>query len=162
MNFETIDNGALLKLNEKFNIDIEENYIYIGFTGEGDILALENDTGSVVCINHENLEKMYINNTVSQLAESLLEYEKFIQEINTNNGEFAYVDKEWSLEELNDIKEKLISIDIKSLQKNSFWSNELSLFNNLETVDVEKPDFSAISFIVTMITSVNFLFITIL
>ena len=73
---------------------------------------------------------MYINNTVSQLAESLLEYEKFIQEINTNNGEFAYVDKEWSLEELNDIKEKLISIDIKSLQKNSFWSNELSLFNN--------------------------------
>ena len=130
MNFETIDNGALLKLNEKFNIDIEENYIYIGFTEEGDILALENDTGSVVCINHENLEKMYINNTVSQLAESLLEYEKFIQEINTNNGEFAYVDKEWSLEELNDIKEKLISIDIKSLQKNSFWSNELSLFNN--------------------------------
>ena len=73
---------------------------------------------------------MYINNTVSQLAKSLLEYEKFIQEINTNNGEFAYVDKEWSLEELNDIKEKLISIDIKSLQKNSFWSNELSLFNN--------------------------------
>lgn len=73
---------------------------------------------------------MYINNTVSQLAESLLEYEKFIQEINTNNGGFAYVDKEWSLEELNDIKEKLISIDIKSLQKNSFWSNELSLFNN--------------------------------
>lgn len=73
---------------------------------------------------------MYINNTVSQLAESLLEYEKFIQEISTNNGGFAYVDKEWSLEELNDIKEKLISIDIKSLQKNSFWSNELSLFNN--------------------------------
>lgn len=71
MNFETIDNGALLKLNEKFNIDIEENYIQIGFTEEGDILALENDTGSVVCINHENLEKMYINNTVSQLAESL-------------------------------------------------------------------------------------------
>lgn len=128
LSFESEDEGALLTLKEKYDIDQYGDDIYIGFTGEGDMLAIESKSGVVVCINHETFKKSYVNNSIPQLAESLLEYEYFINSINEINGEFAYLDRECPKEQLELIKCKLININKESLNINTLWWNELSLF----------------------------------
>ncbi len=126
LSFETMDKGALLRLIEKYNLD--KDYIYIGFTGEGDILAIENNSGIVITINHETYEESYVNNSVQQLAESLLEYSEFIKRIKKVNGGRAYLNKTCSREELNILKDKLTLIDDRCLDSNSFWWNKISSF----------------------------------
>lgn len=126
LNFETMDEGVLLTLREKYNLD--KDYIYIGFTGDGDVLAIEDISGVIITINHETYEKTYVNNSVPQLAESLLEYSEFVKRIQKANGKFAYLNKDCSEEELEIIKNKLTLIDDKCIDNNSFWWNELSLF----------------------------------
>ena len=128
MSFESSNQGAFLTIKEKYDIDKYKEDMYIGFTGEGDILTIESKSGVIVCINHETLEKFYVNNSIPQLAESLLEYEQFINVINEINGEFAYLDRDCPKEKLELIKNKLINIDNKSINVNSFWWNEISLF----------------------------------
>ncbi|MCB2362562.1 SUKH-4 family immunity protein [Clostridium estertheticum] len=129
LSFESSNQGALLTLKEKYDdIDKYQEDIYIGFTGDGDILTIESKLGHVVCINHETLEKFYVNNSIPQLAESLLEYEQFINAINEINGEFSYLDRECPKEQLELIKNRLINIDKKSIHNGSFWWNEISLF----------------------------------
>lgn len=93
-----MDEGVLSRLIEKYNLD--KDYIYIGFTGEGDILAIENNSGIVITINHETYEELYVNNLVQELAESLLEYSEFIKRIKKANGRRAYLNKTCSREEL--------------------------------------------------------------
>ncbi|MBU3218408.1 SUKH-4 family immunity protein [Clostridium estertheticum] len=128
LNFESIDSGALLTLKEKYNVDKYEEYIYIGFNGNGDILAIENKTGIVVSINHETFEKVYVNKSIPQLAESLLEYADFIKTIKEINGRKAYLNRECPKEQLEVIKNKLNNIDNKSIGNNTFWAEEISLF----------------------------------
>ena len=135
LSFESEKEGSLLTLKVKYNIDQYGDGIYIGFTGDGDILAVESKSGVVVCINHETFKKSYVNNSVPQLAESLLEYECFINSINEINGEFAYLDRECPQKQLELIKCKLININKDSLNINkdslninTLWWNELSLF----------------------------------
>lgn len=126
LSFESMNKGALLTLREKYNID--KDCIYIGFTGDGDILAIEENSGVIITINHETHEKAYVNNSVPQLADSLLQYSQFVKRIKKANGRRAYLNKECSKEELEVIKKNLISIDDKSINNNSFWWNEISLF----------------------------------
>lgn len=128
LSFEVMGHGGLLTLKEKYNIDRYTEDIYIGFTGEGDILAIENKSGVIITINHETFEKSYVNNSVPQLAESLLEYSEFVKRIKKANGRRAYLNRECSKEELESIKNRLILIDEKSIDNNNFWWNEISLF----------------------------------
>lgn len=126
LSFETMNKGALLTLREKYSID--KDYIYIGFTGDGDILAIENNSGVIITINHETHEKAYVNNSVPQLAQSLLEYSEFVKRIKKASGRRAYLNRDCSKEELEVIKNKLTIIDDKSINNKSFWWNEMSLF----------------------------------
>lgn len=128
LSFESIDGGALLSLKEKYNVDENAENIFIGFTGEGDIITLENESGKVIIINHETSEKVYLNNSVPQLAESLLEYSEFIKLIKETNGSRAYLNNECSKEQLESIKNKLILIDEKIIDDDSFWANEILSF----------------------------------
>lgn len=128
LNFEDIHKGGLSTLKEKYNNDKYSEYIYIGFTGEGDILAIENKSGVIISINHETFKKIYVNKSIPQLAESLLEYAEFIKLIKQTNGRRAYLNRECSNEQLELIKNKLINIDDKSIDNNNFWWDEISLF----------------------------------
>ncbi|GAA0086271.1 hypothetical protein UT300007_27100 [Clostridium sp. CTA-7] len=128
LNFEIMSNGGLLTLKEKYNTDKYAEDTYIGFTGDGDIIAIENKSGVIITINHETFEKSYVNNSVPQLAESLLEYAEFVKRIKKSNGRRAYLNRDCAQEELESIKNKLILIDGKSIDNNSFWWNEMSLF----------------------------------
>lgn len=128
LSFEVMEHGGLLNLKEEYNIDRHTEDIYIGFTGEGDILAIENKSGVIITINHETFEKSYVNNSVPQLAESLLEYSEFVKRIKKANGRCAYLNRECSKEELESIKNSLILIDEKSIDNNNFWWNEISFF----------------------------------
>lgn len=126
LTFESSDDGGLLTLREKY--DIDKDYIYIGFTGEGDIIAIEDKSGVIIVINHETDENVYMNSSIGQLLESLFEYSEFVKRIKNANGRQAFLNRECSKEELEVIKNKLNSIDNNSIQNDSFWWNEISLF----------------------------------
>ncbi|CEK36553.1 hypothetical protein UMC2_34231 [[Clostridium] sordellii] len=126
LSFERINKGALLQLEDNHNIG--KDYIYLGFTGNGDILTIEDNSGIIIVINHETYEKSYVNNSIQSLAESLLEYSEFVKKIKKVNGRKAYLNGNCSKEDLEDIKNKLISIDDKSINNSTFWWNEINLF----------------------------------
>ncbi|PEI82490.1 hypothetical protein CN679_27820 [Bacillus pseudomycoides] len=130
LNFESTKNGTLLTLKEKYNVDASyERNIYLGFTGEGNILSMKVPSGMVVCIDHETMEEVYVNQSIPQLAECMLEYSEFIKRIKEVNGRHAYLNRECKKEDLEVIIEKFIEIDKDCLNHNTFWNEEINLFH---------------------------------
>ncbi|WP_410983408.1 SUKH-4 family immunity protein [Bacillus cereus] len=130
LNFESTKNGSLLSLKEKYNVDASyERNIYLGFTGEGNILSMKVPSGMVVCIDHETMEEVYVNQSIPQLAECILEYSEFIKRIKEVNGRHAYLNRECKKGDLEVMIEKFIEIDEDCLNHNTFWNEEINLFN---------------------------------
>ncbi|MDF2084870.1 SUKH-4 family immunity protein [Bacillus pseudomycoides] len=130
LNFESTKNGSLLTLKEKYNVDASyERNTYLGFTGEGNILSMKVPSGMVVCIDHEKMEEVYVNQSIPQLAECMLEYSEFIKRIKEVNGRHAYLNREYKKEDLEVMIEKFIEIDKDCLNHNTFWNEEINPFH---------------------------------
>lgn len=130
LNFDSTKNGSLLSLKEKYNLDASyERNIYLGFTGEGNISSIKEPSGVVVCIDQETMEEIYVNQSILQLAECILEYSEFLKRIKDVNGRHAYLNRECKKEDLEVIIEKFIEIDEGCLNHNTLWNEEINLFN---------------------------------
>lgn len=126
LNFEPTKKGSLRNLKEKYNFDASyEKNIYLGFTGEGHILSMKEPSGMVVCIDHETMEEVYVNQSIPQLAECILEYSEFIKRVKEVNGKHAYLNRECNKEDLEVMIGKFTAIDKDCLNHNTFWSEEL-------------------------------------
>ncbi|MGE5628392.1 MAG: SUKH-4 family immunity protein [Solirubrobacterales bacterium] len=131
LNFESSDKGGSTKLKDKFNLDsFKEKYIYLGFTGNGDLICVIEESGEVVCIDHENEnDETFINSSVPKLAECLLEYFEFGKKIKSVNGRRAFLEGNATEELLEWITKKLEEIDSAALNERSFWREELKRYN---------------------------------
>lgn len=129
LTFEKDEKGGLSKLNELYKIEgIYGQYVYLGYKASGDFVVLNESDGKIICIDHETFEEQYINNSIIQMAESLLEYADFINRIKQVNGRRAYLNREAPIEELEMIKNKLLNIDKDVFQNKSFWEEEMEQF----------------------------------
>lgn len=70
LTFESSANGGGVRLTEK-NEDADEaysEYIYIGYTGSGEPVCIEEENGGVIYVDTENDgEEIFINSSVLQL-----------------------------------------------------------------------------------------------
>ncbi|MEJ7577918.1 MAG: SUKH-4 family immunity protein [Pyrinomonadaceae bacterium] len=91
----------------------------IGFNGSGDPLCLdESAAGAVVHLNHDNeFERVLMNSSVPQLAESLLVFRSFVQ-----GGASAELEA-WCIEELR-------RVDEAAWVLSSFWRDEMSMMKS--------------------------------
>lgn len=90
LNFEKIDMNSL-----EF---VEENYFYLGYTGNGDWIYINIKNGELIIIEHDSYDEEYedgesedydyegftlLNSSLETLYECLLSYEEFIQKNKT-------------------------------------------------------------------------------
>lgn len=106
-----------------------ERYIYLGFTGSGSPVCIDESNGEVVFIDGDNENaRVFMNSSIPQLAESLLVYVEFINKVNTINGRGAFLDKNAPKESLDWVCDRLLQVDQACLIEVGFWEEELAGF----------------------------------
>ncbi|MRN57383.1 SUKH-4 family immunity protein [Paenibacillus monticola] len=132
LTFESSTKGGGVRLTEKYE-DAEEEYskfIYVGFTGNGDPICIDEENDEVLYFDNENdNEEIFINSSISQLAESMIAYVDFIEKIKDVNGKKAFLERNATKDLLSWIANRLEKIDSDSLIQGSFWEEELSNYN---------------------------------
>ncbi|MPQ44825.1 hypothetical protein [Clostridium tarantellae] len=125
--FQSLSEGAFLPLTKKFNLKDEyyNDFFYIGFNNELDIITIENTSSQIKCIDFQSFEELYVNNSILTFAESLLQYFIFIRKV---NGPCAYLRENCPPTEIQLLKNSLNNIDNSSLLKDTFWGEEITKF----------------------------------
>ena len=130
LNFESSQKGGGSRLTDKFNLNSNfSRYIYLGFNGTGDTICIDEETGLIMCLDHENIEyKYFINSSIPQLVECILIYVEFIKKIKEINGRRAALEHNAPEHLINWVYEKLSIVDRTALKEESFWSEELQRY----------------------------------
>lgn len=139
LNFEKIDMNSL-----EF---VEEDYFYLGYTGNGDWICINTKSGELIIIEHDDYEDddyedgdyedeqyedeeecedydyegfTFLNSSLEALYECLLSYEEFIQKRLKQGTDQYYA-------EVNNLKNVFMNIDKKAMHReDGFWYGELN------------------------------------
>lgn len=131
LDFSAPENGTLPTAAAVWHLPSDYDcYRIIGSDGSGDPLCIdESRDGQVVSLNHDNFfQRVLINSSIPQLAESLLAYRHLVIETQKRNGEDAFLDGDIPGELKQWLRKELIRIDSSAVQENCFWSYELANF----------------------------------
>ncbi|MGJ3197239.1 SUKH-4 family immunity protein [Peribacillus frigoritolerans] len=132
LTFESSTNGGGIRLTEKNNSlgKMYDRFIYLGYTGSGNPVCINESNSEVVYIDYDNENNsVLINSTIAKFAESLLFYVEFIKKVKAVNGRRAYLEKNATKELLDWISKSLHQIDAVSLTQGGFWEEELVSFS---------------------------------
>lgn len=131
---------AFLDFGSKHEIDIPtvaelwglkeySQYRVIGSNGSGDPVTIDTTNGEVVYLNHDNaFQRVFINSTVTKLAEVLFAYDRLIAEAQAANGPEAYLDGNVPDESLRRFTLLVETLDPDAL-KSGMWPEELEQLN---------------------------------
>jgi len=110
---------------------IAERYRVIGSNGNGDPVVLDlAANGAVAYLNHDNnMCRILINSSVTQLAECLLAFKRLIDLAQAANGEDAYLDGDIPSDALNEFVEIVRACDPAALEIDTMWTDEVQSFN---------------------------------
>lgn len=131
LTFESSLKGGGVRLTEKHNDadPLYSKYIYVGFTGNGHPICIDEENDVVIFIDYDKEnEEAFINSSIAQFAESLLVYVDFIKKIKAENGRRAFLERKATKDLLEWIANRLVEIDADSLTQGSFWEEELNNF----------------------------------
>jgi hypothetical protein len=130
LTFESSANGGGIRLPEKDkDAHVLRNFIYVGFTGSGSPICIDEENDHVVYLDHEKAyERIFINSSVAQFAESLLIYREFVTKIKALQGRRAFLERNANPESIEWLIDQLKRIDADSLTEGSFWKEEPDLF----------------------------------
>lgn len=108
-------------------------YREIGSDGAGNSIALdENKNGEVVLIDHDNdFTRQLVNQSLSQLAESLLAYRKLVNDTQEEFSKDAVMEGKTSPAARKALRSELTRIDPAAMEEGCFWHCEVE---NLDTV----------------------------
>jgi hypothetical protein len=128
LTFEAPESGPIPTVAEQWCQPEEfAKFWVIGSDGSGNPIALdENSCGEVVLLDHENkFAKILINNSIRQLAESLLAYRKLVIDSQEEFGNDAFLDGQTSEAARNELKQELTRVDRAATKPGCFWHGEL-------------------------------------
>jgi hypothetical protein len=122
---------GFLKLTDYFDFlepDFEK-YIVIGSTGNGDEIVIDiKDDCMIKILDHEdNFTEEFVNSSIDKFANGLFLYQEFIETIIMENGEDAFINFNYSDNQINDLKQKMISNDKDSMNPGCFWNQEIEI-----------------------------------
>jgi len=119
LTFEVPGECSLPTVSEAWHLPDEfGGFRVIGFNGSGDPVCLdESASGAVVHLNHDNgFERVLMNSSVPQLAESMVIFRAFVR-----RGASAEAEA-WCAEELR-------RVDEAAWVSSSFWRDELAMMS---------------------------------
>ncbi len=121
--------NAINKLTNHYNFLTPEydKYVAIGTCSNGDVIAINtNNNDQIVWLEHENeFTPHFFNSSIESLAECLLAYRKFVETILRENGEYAYLDCNFSDQQFEWLKQMLVAADSNVMTEAGFWRSEL-------------------------------------
>ena len=126
--FDVPPSGELPTVAEQWDQPQEfRNYRVIGADGSGNPIALdESRRGEVVCLDHKNrFARILMNQSIRQLAESLLAYRKLVEDTQAESGEDAFLDGKISAAARQELRRELTRIDPAAIKPDCFWHGEL-------------------------------------
>jgi hypothetical protein len=129
LSFDTTKAGPLPTVEDDWHLGPNYRcFRVIGFNGSGDPICLdENEEGAVVYLNHDNrFQRVPVNQSVPQLAESLLVFRQFIHDVNARLGEDAYIEGKIPPDLRLRLAEELQRIDQQAFHQNGFWTEVLA------------------------------------
>lgn len=106
-----------------------ESYIVIGSCGNGDPIAINTDNqDQIVRLDHEDMfSAHFFNSSILSLAECLLAYRNFIQAMQDENGEDAYMNVDFTNEQFETLKQQFFIADSRVLTEDGFWKEQLEM-----------------------------------
>ena len=128
LKFETPESGQLPTVADQWNQPSAfAAYRVIGSDGSGNPIALdENKNGEVVLLDHEKkFARILVNNSIRQLAESLLAYRKLVNDSQEEFGEDAFLNGKTSPPARKALRQELTRIDAAAMKSGCFWHGEL-------------------------------------
>lgn len=106
-----------------------DQYVYIGSCGDGDVIAIHTaGNDKVVWLDHEdNFTPRFFNSSIGSLAGCLVAYRDFIQAMQKDNGEDAYLNANFSDMHMDTLKQQMIGADPPVLTIDGFWKDTLEM-----------------------------------
>ena len=127
LEFEVPNGEDIPTVSKKWEIDKEYSiYKCIGSNGSGDPICINETSGNIVYLNHDDdFKEVFINSSIPQLAESLLAFARLVEETINENGEEAFLDNNIPVGLKNWITNEIKRIDEIAINESSFWGTEL-------------------------------------
>ncbi len=106
-----------------------DKYVVIGSCRDGDVIAINtDDNDQIVWLDHEDyFSSSFFNSSINSLAECLVIYRDFVKTILNNNGENAYMNADFTDEQFETLKQKLLKADRKAIIEDGFWKSDLEM-----------------------------------
>jgi len=108
----------------------EHTYLLsIGFDGAGDPICIDLlDNNRIVALNHEDdFKPLFMNSSVKQLFKFLTIYKRFGEELIRTRGKDAFLNSNFTDNQLDELINALKVVDEKALENNTFWKQEVEL-----------------------------------
>lgn len=121
-----------VNIYEKYPLDKAEfkDLCLFGRTGDGYLVITRYGAVSFFDVNADEL--LPVNNSLDAFLDSTYEYAQFVNSVIEKNGEDAYLDGNYSEEDVDMLRKALINIDETSVEE-SFWADKLvDLIDNIE------------------------------
>lgn len=101
--------------------------IEIGIDGVGDTICIDimNNNEIVACDHEDSFKKRYMNSSVTELLHFITLYRDFGQELINRKGEDAFIESNFTDEELENLLGQFRLVDKKALEQGTYWSGEI-------------------------------------
>jgi len=114
--------------------------IEIGVDGVGDTICVDTKSNCeiVACDHEDDFKKRYMNSSVTELLHFITIYKDFGEGLINEKGEDAFIESNFTDEELGNLLNQLSIIDRRALESGSYWAGEIqTLKANREYYDGE-------------------------
>jgi len=113
-------------LKELWGVSDGSRYRVIGSNGSGDPIAIDTEAnGAIVYLNHDNaFQRVFINSSVTKLAEVVLAYRQLIVEALAAGGPEAYLDGKVPPESLQRFVSIVTTLDPPAIES-GMWVEEI-------------------------------------
>ena len=124
--FLTFEN-ELKSLNQLYELNESDfqTKIVVGSDGAGDPICFELTNQRIYACDHEDdFEPRFMNSGVTELFKFLSLFKAFVEHLINEKGEDAFIDANFTDDELLELTTKLRFIDPTALEPSTFWNEE--------------------------------------
>jgi SUKH-4 immunity protein len=106
-----------------------EKYIVIGSCNDGDPIVINTENNDrIEYLDHEDyFSSQPFNSDLSAAAKCLIAYRNFVKRVQTENGEDAFLDSDFTDEQFEKLKSDLKNADSEAMESNGFWLQQLEM-----------------------------------
>ncbi len=106
-----------------------EKYVVIGSCNDGDLIVINTgNNDKIEYLDHEDYFSSHpFNSNLVATAKCLIAYRNFVKRVQTENGEDAFLESNFTDEQFKKLKLDLKNADSEALQSDGFWLQQLEM-----------------------------------